>query len=111
MTNFPILGACTRTTIGRAGRFRRMGRMHRGEHVLLAEELVVVLFRLGYEARIVIGIPRKREGRHTLECVVEAANSARAGDPSPERIGLARVCETKTQSADSAMLLRREHWT
>ncbi len=32
--------------------------INRRQHLLLAEELVVVLFGLGIEARLVIGIPR-----------------------------------------------------
>lgn len=60
MAHFPGFGAYTRAAIGFALNFRRVNRMHRGQHFLFAQEFVEVLLGLGVKAGVVIRIPGMR---------------------------------------------------
>jgi hypothetical protein len=85
-----------------------MLRVNRREHLLLADELVVVLFGLGIEARIVIGIPGLRAGRARIDRLVQAAQASRAGRPRPGVVAVIRIGVAITQQAGAASVLGRE---
>src|ERR1700688_2350208 len=82
--------------------------VNRREHLFLAEELVVVLFSLGIEARIVIGIPGLRAGRARIDRLVQTAKAARAGLPGPGIVAMGRIGVTITQQSGAASVLGRE---
>src|ERR1700733_2997221 len=79
--------------------------VQRPEHVVLAEEFVVVLLGLRIESRIVIGVPRvrrgpARSGRGAQDRFIDAAKRARACTKTPGivttlRIGIAPADETR----------------
>src|SRR5260370_7498687 len=85
-----------------------MLRMNHREHLFLAQELVVVLFGLRIEARIVIGIEALRAGRGAVERLVQASNAAAARIPRPGIVTLLRSSVAKTNQALAACFLRRE---
>src|ERR1700733_11970964 len=85
-----------------------MLRINRREHLLLAQELVVVLFGLGIEARIVIGIPGLRAGRARVDRFVQTTKAPRAGFPGPRVVAMSRLTIPITQEAGAASVLRRE---
>src|SRR5271165_5192613 len=78
------------------------------KHLLLAEELVVVLFGLGIKARIVIRIPGLRAGRRRIEPFVQTAQTPRAGVPSPGVVTVIRIGVAITQEAGAARVLGRQ---
>src|SRR5208283_4586805 len=82
--------------------------VNRREHLLLAQELVVVLFSLGIEARIVIGIPGLRAGGGRVDRLVQTTQAPRAGLPSPRVVAMRRFGITITQQAGAASVLWRE---
>src|ERR1700722_14342840 len=82
--------------------------VNRREHLFLAKEFVVVLFGLGIETRIVIGIPGLRPGRARIEPFVQTAQAPRAGVPSPGVVTVIRIGIAITQEAGAASVLRRE---
>jgi hypothetical protein len=57
VAHLPSLRASAGAAVSWASHLRRVNRMDYAEHVLLAEELILVLLGLGIEARIVIRIP------------------------------------------------------
>src|SRR5208337_735140 len=85
--------------------------VNRPEHLLLAEELIVVLFGLGIETRIVIGAVGPRAGRGRIHRLVQTAQAPRAGLPGPGVVAMIRVVVTITQQAGATILLGRELWT
>src|SRR5277367_2270254 len=85
-----------------------MLRVNRREHLLLAQELVVVLLSLGIETRIVIGIPGLRTGRARIYGLVQTAQAARAGLPGTRIIAMSRFGVTIAQEAGAAGVLRRK---
>src|SRR5579863_243674 len=82
--------------------------VNRREHLLLAQELVVVLFGLGIEARIVIGIPGLRASRARVDRLVQTAQTARSGLPGPRIVAMRRIGITIAQQAGAASVLRSE---
>src|SRR5579863_5829740 len=82
--------------------------INRRQHLLLADELVVVLFGLGIETRIMIGIPGLRSGRARVDRLVQTAQAARSGLPGPRIVAMSRVRVTITQQAGAAGVLGRE---
>src|ERR1700691_5686414 len=82
--------------------------VNRRQHLLLAQELVVVLFGLRIEPRIVIGIPGLRAGRARVDCLVQTAQAPRAGLPGPGIVAMRRIGVTIAQQAGAAGVLRRE---
>src|SRR5260370_26662143 len=85
-----------------------MLRMNHREHLFLAQELVVVLFGLRIEARIVIGIEALCSGRGAVERLVQASHAAAARIPRPGIVTLLRSSVAKTNQALAACFLRRE---
>src|ERR1700689_5534368 len=75
------------------------------EHLLLAQELVVVLFGLGIEARVVIGIPGLRAGCAGVDRLVQTTEAARAGFPSPRVVAMSRLGISIVQQAGAASVL------
>src|SRR5208282_1326730 len=57
--------------------------MNDSKHLFLAEELVVVLFSLRIETRVVVGIEALRSRCAAIERFVEAPDTAAAGIPIP----------------------------
>src|SRR5260370_32996399 len=88
-----------------------MLRVNRREHLFLAKELVVVLFGLGIETRIVIGIPGLRAGRARIDRLVQTAKAPRAGLPGPGIVAMPRIAVTRAQGAGAASCLRSEFGT
>src|SRR5271154_3943673 len=82
--------------------------VNRRQHLLLAQELVVVLFGLGIEARIVIGIPGLRAGCGGIDRLVQTTQAPRAGLPGPRVVAMRRLGITITQEAGAASVLGRE---
>src|SRR5260370_14390119 len=82
--------------------------VNRREHLFLAKEFVVVLFGLGIETRIVIGIPSLRAGRARIDRLVQTAKAPRAGLPGPGIVAMPRIGITIAQEAGAASVLRRE---
>src|SRR5271167_2607626 len=78
------------------------------EHLLLAEEHVVVLLGLGIEARIVIGIPGLRAGRARIDRLVQTAQAPRTGLPGPGIVAMIWISVTITQQARATGVLRRK---
>src|SRR5271163_2705346 len=78
------------------------------KHLLLAEELVIVLFSLWIEPRIVIGIERLRSRCGRGEGLVEPAQAPRARRPCPGVVTARRAGVPITQQAGAASVLRRE---
>src|SRR5580704_18589145 len=78
------------------------------EHLLLSQELVVVLFSLGIEARIVIGIPSLRAGCARVDRFVQTTKAPRSGFPGPRVVAMSRLTIPITQEAGAASVLRRE---
>src|SRR5580692_5924144 len=85
-----------------------MLRINRREHLLLAQELVVVLFSLGIEARIVIGIPSLRAGRARVDRFVQTTKAPRAGFPGPRIVAMRRLGITIAEQTGAASVLGRE---
>src|SRR5260370_20543625 len=82
--------------------------VNRREHLFLAKEFVVVLFSLGIETRIVIGIPGLRAGRARIDRLVQTAQAPRAGLPGPRIVAMRRIGVTIAQQAGAACVLGRE---
>src|SRR5579862_7601788 len=82
--------------------------VNRRQHLLLADELVVVLFGLGIETRIMIGIPGLRSGRARVDRLVQTAQASRAGLPGPGIVAMSRIGVTITQQAGAAGVLGRK---
>src|SRR5271163_5337666 len=82
--------------------------VNRRQHLLLAQELVVVLFGLGIEARIVIGIPGLSAGRARIDRLVQTAQASRAGLPGPRIVAMRRIGVAIAEQAGAASVLRRE---
>src|SRR6202167_2997291 len=82
--------------------------VNRREHLLLAQELVVVLFGLRIEPRIVIGIPGLRAGSARVNRLVQTAQAPRAGRPGPRIVAMRRIGVTIAQQAGAAGVLGRE---
>src|SRR5580692_7948621 len=80
--------------------------INRREHLLLAEELVVVLLGLRIKARIVIGIPGLRASRARIDRLIQTAQAPRAGLPGPGVITMSRIGITIAQQAGAASVLR-----
>src|SRR5260221_11853083 len=80
--------------------------VNRREHLFLANEFVVVLFGLGIEARIVIGIPGLRAGRARIDRLIQTAQAPRACLPGPGVITVSRIGITIAQQAGAASVLR-----
>src|SRR5271156_3625535 len=80
----------------------------RREHLLLAQELVVVLLGLGIEARIVIGIPTLRARRGRIDRLVQTSQTPRARLPGPRIVAMIRIGVTIAQQASAACVLLRE---
>src|ERR1700720_3806039 len=78
------------------------------EHLLLAKEFVVVLFGLGIEPRIVIGIKGLSTGRARIERLVQTAQAARTGLPGPGIVAMSRIGVAIAQQAGAASVLGRE---
>src|ERR1700721_2195942 len=87
-----------------------MLRMNYREHLFLAQELVVVLFGLGIESQIVIGVEALRSGRRAVERFVQASHAAAARIPRPGVVTLLGRCVAISNRALSARFLRREQW-
>src|SRR5208337_1831195 len=85
--------------------------VNRREHLLLAQELVVVLLGLGIETRIVIGIPGLRASRARIYRLVQTAQTPRAGLPGPSVVAVSRIPITIAQQAGAASVLGREFGT
>src|SRR5208282_1685346 len=85
--------------------------VHRRKHLLLAEELIVVLFGLGIEARIAIGVKALRGGRGRIHRLVQTAQAPRAGLPTPRVVAMIRIAVPITQQAAATFILRREFGT
>src|SRR5208283_4794516 len=82
--------------------------INRRQHFLLAQELVVVLFGLRIESRIVIGIPAVRAGRAREDCLVQTTQTPRAGLPSPGIVAMIGIGVTIAQQAGAASILWRK---
>src|SRR5208337_3777143 len=82
--------------------------VNRREHLLLANELIVVLFGLGIETRIVIGVPAPRAGRGRIDRLVQTAQAPRAGFPGPGVVAMIRFGVTIAQQAGATISLGRE---
>src|ERR1700685_3709836 len=80
----------------------------RRQHLLLADELVVVLIGLGIEARIVIGIKGLRARRARINSFVQTAQASRAGCPVPGVVTMSRFGVTITQQAGAASVHGRK---
>src|SRR5271155_1019151 len=78
------------------------------EHLLLAQELVVVLFGLRIETRIVIGIPTLRASGGRIDRLVQTSQTARARLPGPRIVAMIRIAVTIAQQASAASVLRCE---
>src|SRR5579862_5979305 len=85
--------------------------VNRREHLFLAKEFVVVLFGLGIETRIVIGIPGLRSGRARIDRFVQTAKAPRAGLPGPRIIAMRGIGVTIAEQAGAASVLGREFRT
>src|SRR5208282_62836 len=85
--------------------------VNRREHLFLANELVVVLFGLGIETRIVIGVPGLRAGRARVDGLVQTAQAPRAGRPGPGVVAMSRLGVTITQEAGATRVLGRQFRT
>ncbi len=85
--------------------------VNRREHLFLTKEFVVVLFGLGIETRIVIGIPSLRAGRARIDPLVETAKAPRAGLPGPGIVAAIRISITIAQEAGTPGVLGREFGT
>src|SRR5208283_1057344 len=108
VAHLPTLGACAGAAVGGAADFRRVLGVNRREHLFLANELVVVLFGLGIETRIVIGIPGLRAGRARVDGLVQTAQAPRAGLPGPGVVAMRRIGVPIAQEAGAASVLRRK---
>src|SRR5215472_1963375 len=83
------------------------------QHVLLTQELVVVLLGLGIETRIVIGIPgvsgsTTGRGRRAQDGLVDAADAAAASADSPAIVALARIGVAPPDEAGTTDFIRRK---
>src|ERR1019366_9146971 len=85
--------------------------VNRREHLLLAEELIVVLFGLGIETRIVIGGKGLRGGRGRIHRLVQTAQAPRAGLPAPGVVAMRRFAVPITQQTAATFILGREFGT
>jgi len=90
-----------------------MLRVHGGEHVLLAQQLVVVLFGLRIEARIVIRIPRECRGSRsrsrTQDRLVNPAHAAAARPNAPGVVTAISTFITPADEPDATDFHRRQH--
>src|ERR1700733_6226468 len=89
--------------------------VNRSEHIFLAQEFVDVLFGLGIEARIMIGIPcvgrsATGRGRGAHDRFVVAAEAAGAGVEAPDVVATFRISVPPSDETGSANFLRREQW-
>src|ERR1700735_2498057 len=82
--------------------------INRRKHLLLAQELVVVLFGLGIETRIVIGIPGLRAGCAGIDRFVQTAKAPRTRFPGPRVVAMSRLGIPISQKAGAASVLGRE---
>src|SRR5215467_11264596 len=83
------------------------------QHVLLTQELVVVLLGLGVEARIVIGIPgvsRSTTGgsRRAQDGLVDPAHAAAASADAPAIVALLRIGVAPPDEAGATDFIRRQ---
>src|SRR5208337_5388798 len=85
--------------------------VNRREHLLLAEELIVVLFGLGIETRIVIGVPAVRASRARIDRLVQTAQTPRARLPSPGVVAMSRFGVPITQQTGATTALGRKFGT
>src|SRR5208283_1150389 len=85
--------------------------VNRREHLLLAEELIVVLFGLGIETRIVIGAKALRGGRGRIHRLVQTAQAPRAGLPAPGVVAMSRNAVPITQQTAATFILGCEFGT
>src|SRR5208282_2408719 len=85
--------------------------VNRREHLLLAEQLIVVLFGLGIEARIVIGGKALRASCGRIHRLVQTAQAPRAGLPAPSVVAMSRFGITIAQQTGATFILGREFGT
>src|ERR1039458_8754276 len=85
--------------------------VNRREHLLLANELIVILFGLGIETRIVIGAEGLRVGRGRIHRLVQTAQAPRAGLPSPGVVSMSRIAVPITQQTAATLVLGRQFGT
>src|ERR1019366_3502687 len=78
------------------------------EHLFLAQELIVVLFGLGIETRIVIGVEGLSAGRARIDRLVQTAQAPRAGRPVPSVVAMCWIGVPITQQTGAASVLGRE---
>src|SRR5271155_6247750 len=88
--------------------------VNRREHIFLTEEFVRVLFGLGIEARVVVGIPgvsggTAGRGRGAHDRFVDAAQSARAGVETPDVVATFRISVPPSDETGSTNFLRRQN--
>src|ERR1700691_6673198 len=86
-----------------------MPRVNHREHLLLAQELVVVLFSLRIESRIVTGVEALRSACGAVQRLVQASHAAAAGIPRPGVVTLVGRCVAITNESLSARFLGREN--
>ena len=108
MAHLPDLGACACAAVSGAPHFRRMLGVGAGEHILLANHLVVVPLGLRVEARILIGIPRLRAGAGAHDRFVKPANSTRAGEPFPGIVATFWIGIAVANETEAAILRGRQ---
>src|ERR1019366_4349463 len=85
--------------------------VNRRQHLLLAEELIVVLFGLGIETRIAIGVKALRGGRGRIHRLAQTAQAPRAGLPGPGVVAMSRFAVPITQQTAATFILGREFGT
>src|SRR5579862_7159873 len=111
MAHLPSLGACTGAAVSRTSLLGRVYRVDCREHVLLAKEFVGVLFGLGVEARVMIGVPRMSRGSagggRAHDSLVDAAQSARTRVETPDIVTVLRIGIAVSDEAGSTNFLRR----
>src|SRR5262252_9870789 len=91
MTHLPRFGAGARTAIGRTAHLGRMLGMHHGEHLLVAEEAIVILLGLGVETGIVVRIPGGRTRRRAHHVLVEPPPAPGPVSPRPVVVATIRI--------------------
>src|ERR1035437_4466063 len=85
--------------------------VNRRQHLLLAEELIVVLFGLGIETRIAIGVKGLCTGRGRIHRLAQTAQAPGAGLPGPGVVAMSRTVVPITQQTGAAFILGREFGT
>src|SRR5258707_3248881 len=88
--------------------------MHAAQHVLFADEFIIVLLNLGVEAGVVIGIPRERcgagGGGRAQDVFVDATDAARTGIERPGVVAFVGIGVTPAYEANPVKLLWCQHW-